>query len=144
LIVEWPEAMEETTKYRLSTLSQDASIKGLVDTIKLRWRIERRYEEMKNELGRSHFEGRSWRGFHHYVRPQGRPWIVDPRGRATLVPSGPRRRQDPRLSDRPRPRGAPNPTRATRAQFQLNRPKAFGHRAAQINLRTPIPPLAPV
>ena len=34
---------------------------------KLRWRIERDYEELKQELGLGHFEGRNWRGFHHHA-----------------------------------------------------------------------------
>ena len=40
---------------------------ALVDIIKLRWRIERDYEELKGELGLAHFEGRGWRGFHHHA-----------------------------------------------------------------------------
>ena len=34
---------------------------------KLRWRIERDYEELKQELGLGHYEGRNWRGFHHHA-----------------------------------------------------------------------------
>jgi len=49
------------------TLPEDTPIDGLVDTAKLRWRIERDYEELKNELGLAHFEGRSRRGFHHHA-----------------------------------------------------------------------------
>ena len=32
-----------------------------------RWRIERDYEELKQELGLGHYEGRNWRGFHHHA-----------------------------------------------------------------------------
>ena len=32
-----------------------------------RWRIEQDYQQMKEELGLDHFEGRSWRGWHHHV-----------------------------------------------------------------------------
>jgi SRSO17 transposase len=39
----------------------------LVAIAKLRWRIERDYEELKQELGLGHFEGRNWRGFHHHA-----------------------------------------------------------------------------
>jgi len=39
----------------------------LVATAKLRWRIERDYEELKQELGLGHYEGRNWRGFHHHA-----------------------------------------------------------------------------
>jgi SRSO17 transposase len=65
LLIEWPEGEKEPTKYWLSTLPEDIPIDVLVDTAKLRWRIERDYEELKSELGLAHFEGRSWRGFHH-------------------------------------------------------------------------------
>ena len=36
-------------------------------TIKARWRIERDYQELKQELGLAHYEGRNWRGFHHHA-----------------------------------------------------------------------------
>ena len=39
----------------------------LVDLAKLRWRIERDYQELKQELGLGHYEGRRWRGFHHHA-----------------------------------------------------------------------------
>ena len=39
----------------------------LVDLAKLRWRIERDYQELKQEIGLDHFEGRGWRGFHHHA-----------------------------------------------------------------------------
>src|SRR5271170_8244386 len=67
LRIEWPEGEKEPTKYWLSTLPEDTPIYVLVDTAKLRWRIERDYEELKSELGLAHFEGRSWRGFHHHA-----------------------------------------------------------------------------
>jgi SRSO17 transposase len=67
LLVEWPEGEKAPTKYWLSTLPEDTPIEVLVDTAKLRWRIERDYEELKSELGLAHFEGRSWRGFHHHA-----------------------------------------------------------------------------
>ena len=59
LFIEWPEGEKEPTKYWLSTLPEDTSLEILVDTAKLRWRIERDYEELKSELGLAHFEGRS-------------------------------------------------------------------------------------
>src|SRR5208337_2104679 len=67
LVVEWPAGEAEPTKYWLSTLPEDMLLAGLVDVIKLRWRIERDYEELKSELGLAHFEGRGWRGFHHHA-----------------------------------------------------------------------------
>src|SRR5687768_2685556 len=39
----------------------------LVGLAKLRWRIERDYQELKQELGLGHYEGRGWRGFHHHA-----------------------------------------------------------------------------
>ena len=62
LLVEWPEDEAEPTKYWLSTLPEDAPLATLVDIAKLRWRIERDYEELKSELGLGHFEGRGWQG----------------------------------------------------------------------------------
>ena len=50
LVVEWPEGEVEPTKYWLSTLPEDMPLAVLVDVIKLRWRIERDYEELKSEL----------------------------------------------------------------------------------------------
>src|SRR3954451_1294669 len=66
-LVEWPEGEEEPTKYWLSTLSGTVPLEELVATAKLRWRIERDFEELKQELGLGHFEGRGWRGFHHHA-----------------------------------------------------------------------------
>src|SRR6059058_1554020 len=67
LLVEWPEGEKEPTKYWLSTLPGTATLEELVAIAKLRWRIERDFEELKQELGLGHFEGRGWRGFHHHA-----------------------------------------------------------------------------
>src|SRR3954467_4121180 len=67
LLVEWPEGEKEPTKYWLSTLPEAATLEELVATAKLRWRIERDFEELKQEIGLGHFEGRGWRGFHHHA-----------------------------------------------------------------------------
>jgi SRSO17 transposase len=66
-LAEWPEGEDEPTKYWLSTLPETATIEELVATAKRRWRIERDFEELKQELGLGHFEGRGWRGFHHHA-----------------------------------------------------------------------------
>jgi len=62
-----PEGDTEPLKYWLSTLAADASLGKLVSTAKLRWRIERDYQELKQELDLGHYEGRGWRGFHHHA-----------------------------------------------------------------------------
>jgi SRSO17 transposase len=67
LLIEWPAGQKEPTKYFLSTLPADTPLPTLVRTVKLRWRIERDYEELKDELGLDHYEGRGWRGFHHHA-----------------------------------------------------------------------------
>ena len=67
LLIEWPKTESEPTKYWLSTLPVKTSLKSLVKTAKHRWIIERDYEELKQELGLGHYEGRSWRGFHHHA-----------------------------------------------------------------------------
>jgi SRSO17 transposase len=67
LLIEWPKGESEPTRYFLSTLPADCSFKQLVATIKMRWRIERDYLELKQELGLGHYEGRNWRGFHHHA-----------------------------------------------------------------------------
>jgi SRSO17 transposase len=66
LLIEWPTEESEPTKYWLATLSADAKLAALVKLAKHRWIIERDYEELKQELGLGHYEGRGWRGFHHH------------------------------------------------------------------------------
>ena len=67
LLIEWPDGEKEPIKYWLSTLPEDVAFRQLVDIAKLRWRIERDYQELKQEVGLGHFEGRGWRGFHHHA-----------------------------------------------------------------------------
>jgi SRSO17 transposase len=67
LIIERPTNNEPATHYVLSTLPKTLTRKELVRRIKQRWRIERTYQDMKGELGLDHFEGRSYRGWHHHV-----------------------------------------------------------------------------
>jgi SRSO17 transposase len=66
-LAEWPEGEEGPTKHWLSTLPATAAIEELVATARLRWRVERDFEELRQELGLGHFEGRGWRGFHHHA-----------------------------------------------------------------------------
>ena len=67
LLIEWPKGESEPTKYWLSTLPESTALQRLVYFTKLRWRIERDYQELKQEVGLGHFEGRGWRGFHHHA-----------------------------------------------------------------------------
>jgi SRSO17 transposase len=67
LLIEWPRGEKEPTKYWVSTLPAHTKLKALVKMAKHRWIIERDYQELKQELGLGHFEGRNWRGFHHHA-----------------------------------------------------------------------------
>jgi SRSO17 transposase len=67
LLIEWPEDESEPTQYWLSTLPPRTSLADLVFLAKHRWIMERDYQELKQELGLGHFEGRGWRGFHHHA-----------------------------------------------------------------------------
>jgi len=67
LLIEWPKGTEEPSKYWLSTLPPRTTLKDLVHIAKARWLIERDYQELKQEIGLGHYEGRGWRGFHHHA-----------------------------------------------------------------------------
>jgi SRSO17 transposase len=108
LLVEWPEGEAEPTKYWLSTVPKDISFQRLVDLANLRWRIERDYQELKQEVGLGHYEGRGWRGFHHHVTMCIAAYGFLVSERETIPPSGPRSTalfEAPTLPDSYRPRG---------------------------------------
>ena len=67
LLIEWPPGDAEPLKYFLSNLPADTAINDRVAKAHLRWRIERDYQDLKQELGLGHYEGRGWRGFHHHA-----------------------------------------------------------------------------
>ena len=67
LLIEWPKDEPEPIKYFFCTLPADTALGELVRVTKLRWRIERDYQELKQGFGLDHFEGRGWRGFHHHA-----------------------------------------------------------------------------
>jgi SRSO17 transposase len=67
LLVDWPIDEPEPVKYYLCDLPKDMSLRRLVATARGRWRVEQDYQQMKEELGLDHFEGRSWTGWHHHV-----------------------------------------------------------------------------
>jgi SRSO17 transposase len=109
LLIEWPEGDKEPTKYWLSTLPQNIGFARQVDLAKLRWRIERDYHELKQELGLGHFEGRGWRGFHHHATLCIAAYGFLISERDTIPPSAARHSSvfpQPALPNRYRPRGA--------------------------------------
>lgn len=109
LLVEWPKGETEPTKYWLSTLPEAIDLANLVDTAKLRWRIERDYHDLKQEVGLGHYEGRGWRGFHHHATLCIAAYGFLISERETIPPSGPRRAgiiSQPALPESWRPRGA--------------------------------------
>ena len=67
LLIEWPAGEAEPLKYFLSSLSEDIPLNELVTKAHMRWRIERDYQDLKQELGLGDYEGRGWRGFHHHA-----------------------------------------------------------------------------
>jgi SRSO17 transposase len=91
-------------------LPRNITFRDLVDAAKLRWRIERDYQELKQEVGLGHYEGRGWRGFHHHATMCIAAYGFLISERETIPPSGPRSAALlPQLAvpDRYRPRGSP-------------------------------------
>jgi len=131
LVIEWPEGEAEPTKYWLSTLPPDIPFDQLVDAIKLRWRIERDYQELKQEIGLGHYEGRGWRGFHHHATLCIAAYGFLIAERQTIPPSGhpgPERFQVPSVSHRPGSlRSAPAPG-ASRPKFDRDAATTIGRR----------------
>jgi SRSO17 transposase len=113
LLIEWPADQAQPTKYWLSTLPADTALVDLVRTAKMRWRIERDYQELKQEFGLSHYEGRGWRGFHHHatlcIAAYG--YLLADRLRHDRSKKNSTRPKAPRLPAGYTPRG--RPTRAT-------------------------------
>jgi SRSO17 transposase len=91
LLIEWPAGETEPDHYWLSTLPADISFECLVDLTKLRWRIERDYLELKQEVGLGHYEGRGWRGFHHHASLCVAAYGFLVSEKETIPPSGPSR-----------------------------------------------------
>jgi len=112
LLIEWPSGQGEPLKYYLSNLPADTAINDLVAKAHMRWRIERDYQDLKQELGLDHYEGRGWRGFHHHgtlsIAAYG--FLVSERlaaGRTSGVKKNFLVRQVPALPDDYIPRGSP-------------------------------------
>lgn len=122
LLIEWPEGEKEPTKYWLATLPETMPFAALVDLAKLRWRIERDYQELKQELGLGHYEGRGWRGFHHHATLCIAAYGFLISERETIPPSGPRaaaKLPPVAVPDAYWPRGAADPAR--KAHPELDR-----------------------
>jgi SRSO17 transposase len=118
LLIEWPGDEAEPSKYWLSTLPQDIDFASLVDTAKLRWRIERDYLDLKQEIGIGHYEGRGWRGFHHHATLCIAAYAFLISERQTIPPSGrgsAAGSQKPAFSAGYRPRGRAPQAGAARA-----------------------------
>src|ERR1035437_804357 len=134
LLIEWPEGEDEPTKYWLSTLPKEVSFRRLVDTAKLRWRIERDYQELKQELGVAHFEGRRWRGFHHHATLCVAAYGFLISERETIPPCGPcSTTLFPELAvpDGYRPRGSAATARASHPKLNRNHASTADRRARQ-------------
>jgi SRSO17 transposase len=67
LLIEWPPGEKDPTKYFLCDLPGNYALRRLVRIVKSRWKIEQDYQQLKEELGLDHYEGRSWTGWHHHV-----------------------------------------------------------------------------
>jgi SRSO17 transposase len=141
LLIEWPKDEPEPTKYWLSTLPEDIAFQRLVDLAKLRWRIERDYQELKQEVGLGHFEGRGWRGFHHHATLCIAAYGFLVSERETIPPSGSRPARPfktPAVPNGYRPRGsaAANPT--TRSELDCDNPTAPDRRSRQKIIEMPM------
>ena len=124
-----PRDEAEPTKFWFSNLPADTPIERLVFLAKLRWLIERDYLELKQELGLGHYEGRGWLGFHHHGALCIAAYGFLIAEKAAIPPSAKetaRLVQAPELPAGHRPRGSPDPNRATPAL--LDRNSATTHR----------------
>jgi SRSO17 transposase len=129
LLIEWPKGEAKPTKYWLTTVDPNMSLRRLVDLAKLRWRIEHDYRDLKQEIGLGHYEGRGWPGFHHHgtlcIAAYG--FLISERER--IPPSEPHSAARIEKSPVPsgyRPRGAPDPAAAPRPQFDRHNPPHVG------------------
>jgi SRSO17 transposase len=122
LLIEWPDGDAEPLKYWLSTLPADRPLSDLAATAKLRWRIERDYQELKQELGLGHYEGRGWRGFHHHASLCIAAYGFLISEREAIPPSAPARSQGSQEAPVPRSSRSRTSAHATRAaRPQLDR-----------------------
>ena len=133
LLIEWPEGHKEPMKYWLSTLGQDVLLQRMVFEAKMRWRIERDYQDLKQEVGLGQFEGRGWRGFHHHASLSIAAYGFLMQQQLRHPESGGKknaaRRQEPALPpSHSCGYGAANPTKTVlaRAKFRFDAPSPTG------------------
>jgi SRSO17 transposase len=134
LLIEWPADQAEPEKYYLSTLPQTTALNELVNAAHMRWRIERDYQDLKQDLGLGHYEGRGWRGFHHhatlsiaaygFLMAQRLKTGGNVSGKKNFVP-----RQTPTISNDYVPRGSPARA-ASRRKLNHNAALQTGHRSS--------------
>jgi len=122
-------------------LSENVAFDRLVDLTKLRWRIERDYQELKQELGLGDYEGRGWRGFHHHatlcIAAYG--FLIAERG--ALPPSAPPSSSPlarSAIPQRYRPRGAADPTRTPHPKLDRHHAATPHHRPRQNSPEMPL------
>jgi len=123
LLIEWPSDAKEPTKYWLATVDEKIEFRRLVDLAKMRWRIERDYQDLKQEVGLGHYEGRGWPGFHHHgtlcIAIYG--FLIAQRD--AIPPSGPQyscRLEKSAVPGGYRPRGASDQSSTARSRFDRN------------------------
>jgi SRSO17 transposase len=134
LLIEWPKNEAEPTKYWLSTVPENIAFHRLVDLAKLRWRIERDYQELKQEVGLGHFEGRGWRGFHHHATMCIAAYGFPISERETIPPSAPRSSvpfQTPALPKGYKPRGSAAAPRTAHSKLDCDHAPAAHPRTGQ-------------
>ena len=129
LLIEWPRDAKEPTKYWFATVDEMMELRRLVDLAKMRWRIERDYQDLKQEIGLGHYEGRGWPGFHHHgtlcIAAYG--FLIT--AREAIPPSGPRCKwmlEKPAIPNGYRPRGASDQTATSHSQFNCHGPSLVG------------------
>ena len=141
LLIEWPEDEAEPSKYWLSTLPVEIGFEALVDGAKLRWRIERDYQDLKQEVGLGHYEGRGWRGLHHHVTLCIAAYGFLVAERAAFPPSGPTSQgQFTTIAVSPgsRSNGAPAAFPATYSGFDRDTQATIDGRTRRISATMPL------
>ena len=127
-------------KYYLSNLPPDTTLKRLASLIKARWVCEQAHQQLKEELGLDHFEGRSWRGLHRHTLMTLIAYLFLQHLRSRAAIGG--KKKDRRTSTAPDPAGHPahaagsSGTRHAPAMSILPRPlhSGFNDRSAKVVL----------